>query len=120
MVRSTAFAKRPIRSGSCPVLANPFRHRSAGPASVDLRRQIRKRQQEISKVTFRVDRNDRHPIDGRLLNQGDAQAGLAIAGHTHAHRMGREVAGVIQNGVGPGLAQIEIVPVSQKNDPSCS
>lgn len=34
--------------------------------------------------------------------------------------MGREVAGVIQNRVGPGLAQIEIVPVSQKNDPSCS
>ena len=82
--------------------------------------QFGKRQEQIPEIPLRVDGNDRDPVNSGFLDQRDPQTGLTAPGHAHAHRVGRQVTRVIQDRVGPGLAEIEIVPVTEKNRPSCS
>jgi hypothetical protein len=61
-----------------------------------LRAQFRKSQQQVAQVALRIDGDGRHAVDGCLLQQRQAQAGLAAAGHADADRMRGEVARVVQ------------------------
>ena len=44
----------------------------------------------------RIDRDNGHPINGRLFDEGDTQPGLAAARHAHDHAMRHQVLGIIQ------------------------
>ena len=53
--------------------------------------QLGEGQQQVGQVALGVDDDGRHAVDGRLLEQVDAQAGLAAAGHADKHGMGDQV-----------------------------
>jgi hypothetical protein len=61
------------------------------------RRQIWKRQHQIREIALRIDDEGRNAVDRRFLDQSDAQAGLAAAGHADTHRVRREIACIVQN-----------------------
>ena len=58
------------------------------------RRQVRERQAQVREVALGVDQQRRQPGPQDLLDQHDAEAGLARAGHADDHAVGREVGGV--------------------------
>ena len=78
--------------------------------------QVREGQQEIREVALRVDRDRRHAVERRLLDQVDAEAGLAAPGHAHADRVRDQVLGVVEERLGGtrllrqvvGRAEIEL------------
>jgi hypothetical protein len=76
--------------------------RPSGFVLIDPRAKItgcerRKRQQQIAEIALWIDRDDRNAIDCRLLNEGQAQPGLAASCHPRTHRVRHEIAGVIQH-----------------------
>jgi len=67
-----------------------------GFVGVDPRREvfgaeIRECQKKIRQVTFGIDDDRRNPVDRRLLEQADAEAGFATAGHSDANGVGYEI-----------------------------
>ena len=60
-------------------------------------RERREGEHEIGYVALRVDGDDRHAIERRLLEQREAQTGLAAARHPHAHGVRDEVARIVQH-----------------------
>ena len=60
-------------------------------------RQPGKRQQQVAEIAFRIDRNHRHAVDRGFLDEAEAQAGLAAAGHADADRVRDQVAGVVED-----------------------
>ncbi len=55
------------------------------------------RQRQVRQVPLRVDRDHRNPVQRGLLEQTDAQAGLAATGHADDHRVRGQVGGVQQD-----------------------
>ena len=101
-----------MRSGVMPQPARPSFHvgrlllgelvrREAGLLGVALvdpraevgRREVGEREAEVGEVALGVDQQAGHAGRQRLLDEHDAEAGLARARHAHDHAVGREVAG---------------------------
>jgi hypothetical protein len=56
-------------------------------------------EQEVAQIALGIHHDGRDPVDGRFLQQPDAQAGLAAARHAHAHAVGDEVFRVVEEEV---------------------
>ena len=56
------------------------------------RRERREGQQQVAEVALGIDGDRGHAVDGGLFEQGEAQAGLAAAGHAQDHGVRRQVA----------------------------
>ncbi len=80
------------------------------------RREIGKRQQQVREVALRIDGEHRHAVDGRFLDQSDAEAGLAAAGHAHADRVRDEVLRVVEHEPGAPRAGGQVVLLAQIED----
>ena len=61
-------------------------------------REPRERQQQISEIAFRIDRDDGNAVDRRLLDHVDAETGLAAAGHAGNHSMRDESGRIVKKG----------------------
>jgi phosphoserine aminotransferase len=59
------------------------------------RREVRKRQQQITQITFGIDDDRGNVIDRGFLEEIDAQSGLAAAGHAHADGVRYEIFRVV-------------------------
>jgi hypothetical protein len=70
------------------------------PVCEVLRRQFRKRQHQSPQVALGVDADRGIAIDGGFFQQGQAQAGLAAAGHADAYRVRGQIARVVQQRIG--------------------
>ena len=118
MARSTASRKRAIRSGGWPQSASPFFQVAAvllGEllGSHALARGIGRNPPTARNPTARaagtpaagcrdrpwVDADGRDAVDGGFLQQRQAQAGLAAAGHADADGVGRQVLRVVEHQV---------------------
>ena len=73
------------------------------------RTQSREGQEQVAEIALRIDGNDRHAVDGRFLDQIQAQAGLAAAGHADADRVGDEIARVVEHGLVAGRPGRDVV-----------
>ena len=82
-----------VLGGAQPLLAGIV---FINPGQKVLRFQFREGEQEIGQIPFRIDYDGGDGIYGRLLEQADAQAGLAAAGHADTDRMRQQVLRVIQ------------------------
>ena len=71
--------------------------------------QTREGQQQVAEIALRIDGDHRHAVDGRFLDQPEAQAGLAAAGHADADRVRDEIARVVQHRLVEGLAGGDVV-----------
>ena len=69
------------------------------PGKEVLLAQLRERQHEVAHVPLGVDDDGGYAVQGGLLQQRDAQPGLAATGHAHAHGMGHHVLGVVKEEV---------------------
>lgn len=58
--------------------------------------EIREREEEIGEVAFGIDDDGGNAVDGGLFQQGEAEAGLAAAGHADADGVGDKVAGIVK------------------------
>jgi hypothetical protein len=67
------------------------------PGAEALGLQVGELQQQVGHVAFGVNQDAGHPIQGSLFQQTDTQAGFAAAGHSYAHRMGRQVACIVDD-----------------------
>ena len=65
-------------------------------------------QKEVSQVPLGIDRQGGNAVEGRLLQQGKAEAGLSAAGHPDTDGVGGQVPGVIEEVLLPGGAFLEI------------
>ena len=72
------------------------------------RGELRERQFQIRQVAFWVDRNDRDVVECGLLQEPNAETGLAGAGHADDDRVGRQVFGIVEDQV-VGLRTVLIV-----------
>ena len=63
------------------------------------RRETRKRQQKIAEVTLGIDDQCRNAVDGRFLDERQAETRLAAAGHANAEGVRHEILGVIEQQV---------------------
>jgi len=77
--------------------------------------QVREREQQVADVAFRVDRDRWHAVDGGLLEQRQAQAGLAAAGHADAHGVRGQVARVVEQ-FGAELLRGRVVLAAEVED----
>jgi hypothetical protein len=68
------------------------------PGSEILRLEIGKGKQQVGDVSLRIDRQDRHAVDRRFLDERQAQAGLAASGHADADGVCHQIAGVVEDG----------------------
>jgi hypothetical protein len=66
------------------------------PRAEVLGAKVREREQQVADVALRVDRDRGHAVDRGLLEQRQAQARLAAAGHADADRVRGEVARVVE------------------------
>jgi hypothetical protein len=74
---------------------------------------VRKAEQQIRDVTFGIDHDRGHAVDGRFFDQADAQAGLAAAGHADAERVCRQVPRVVEHELRPTLALRQVVTAAE-------
>jgi hypothetical protein len=58
--------------------------------------QIGEGQHQVGKITLGVDHDGRDVVQGRFLEQPDAEAGPAAARHPYADPMGHEILGVVE------------------------
>ena len=70
-------------------------------------RQVGEGQQEVAEIALGVDQDRRHAVDRRLLQEVDAQAGLAAARHADADGVRDEVRGVVEHEL---LARLAVRP----------
>ena len=75
--------------------------------------QAREGEQQVAEVALRVDHDRGHAVDGGLLEQAEAQAGLPAAGHPHAHRVGHQVARVVEQPPVAALPRGQVVRLAQ-------
>ena len=54
-------------------------------------------EQEVREITLGIDEDGRDAVDRRFLDQGQAEAGLAAAGHAHADRVGDQIPRVVED-----------------------
>jgi hypothetical protein len=54
-------------------------------------------EEQIGEVALGIDEDGRDAVDGRLLDERQAEAGLAAAGHAHADRVGDQVLRVVED-----------------------
>ena len=81
-----------------------------------LRAEIREGQAEVREVALRVDDERGDAVEQRLLEEPEAEPGLAAPGHADAHRVGDEVLGVVEEGRGARLLRREIVRPAEVED----
>ena len=88
----------------------PFAHRlgRVHPGSEVLGAQLRKGEEEVAQVALRVDGDGRHAVERGLLQQGDAQAGLAAARHPHAQRVGGEILRLVEERLVASLPRLRV------------
>ena len=60
------------------------------------RRERRKREEQVSDVTFGIDADRGHSVDRGLFEERDAEARLAAARHADADRVGRQITRVVE------------------------
>lgn len=75
--------------------------------------QAGKSEHQVAQIPLGVDGDGRNSIQRRLFQQRDAQSRFAAAGHAHAHRVGGQIGGVVQQGRFQGLSALEIVLSTQ-------
>ena len=68
---------------------------------------------EIREVALRIDDDDGNAVDGGLLDDRDAEAGLAAAGHADAERVGDEILRVVQHQIGSRLLAVGVEPSAE-------
>ncbi len=79
--------------------------------------QIGEGEQQVREVAFRVDDQHREAVNRRLLNDPDAQAGLAAAGHPENHGVGDEIGRVVEQRHVGRFAGLAIDAASQIEEP---
>ncbi len=79
-------------------------------------REIGKGQQQVAEIALRIDQDRRHAVDRGLLDQRQAEAGLAAPGHADAHGVRHEVARVVQEQVVGALAGRQVVASAEVED----
>ncbi len=87
-------ARRPLLCLLCRVFA--FRN----PGEEVFRSKLGERQQEIRQIPFRIDDNRRNLVDRRLFEERNREAGLSASRHSDHDAVGREVARLIEVGMG--------------------
>src|SRR5262249_49216401 len=80
-------------------------------------REIREGQEEVPEVSLGVDQDGGNPVDRGLLDQRQAEAGLAAARHADAHRVRHEVARVVEEEIVRAPACGEVVSLPEVEDP---
>ena len=80
------------------------------------RGQVGEGEGEVGQVALGVDGQGGDAVDGRLLEETDAEAGLAAAGHAHAEAVGGEVLGVVEQQLGEGLLRLRVPATAQVED----
>ena len=135
MATSAASRSRWIRAPSSPHSPSPFRQSSAcwaayASSASPLRRassslthgakssgrSSRKGQAEVGQIALRVDEEHGDAVEQRLLDEREAEAGLAAARHPDAHGMGDEILGVVEEEPGLGLLGPEVVRTPEVED----
>ena len=86
------------------------------PRQEILRPQLGEREHQIGEVALGVDEEGGDAVDRRLLEQGEAQTGLAAARHAHAHCVGDEVLRVVEHEPGLRLPRRQIPGASEVED----
>ena len=71
--------------------------------------QIGESEEEVREVAFGIDHDGGNVVDRGFLNQADAQAGLAAAGHTDANRVRHQIFRVVQDEVFALLLVVDVV-----------
>ena len=71
--------------------------------------QLGKGEQEIAEIALGVDQQRGNAVERRLLEEGQAEAGLSAARHAHAYRVGHEILGVVEEEPLAGLPGAEVV-----------
>ena len=79
------------------------------PGPEILRGEPGERQEQVAQVALRIDGDDRHAVDGRFLDQAQAESGLAAARHADAEGMGHQVARVVQDRLVERLSRLDVV-----------
>ena len=87
------------------------------PGAEVRRREAGKGQEQIREVALWIDRQHRNPVDRRLLDEADAESGLATAGHADAHRMRDQVLRVVEDRFGLARARCEVVALAEIEQP---
>jgi len=79
------------------VVAFALRFVLADPRLKVCRPELREVQQQVADIPFGVDDEGRDAVQDRLLQQGDAQAGFAAAGHAQHQTVGGQVPRIVVN-----------------------
>ena len=58
--------------------------------------ELGERQEQVPHVSLRIDHDGGNAVDRRFLEQADPEPRLAATGHAHAHRVRRQVLGVVE------------------------
>src|SRR4026208_1447147 len=58
--------------------------------------QLGEGEEEVAEVALGIDHQGGDAVKRRLLEEGQAEAGLSAARHAHAYRMGHEILGVVE------------------------
>src|SRR4030095_12591313 len=72
---------------------------------------------EVAQVALGVDGERRDAVDGSLLEQPDAEPGLAAPCHPDADPVGRQVFRVVEQELGKGLPGLRVPAPPQVEDP---
>ncbi len=91
----------------------PLRVAFIDPWPEILRPQLREGEEQIAEIALRIDGDRRHAVERGLLDQADAEPGLAAARHADADGMGHEIARIIEEESGLRLPRGEIVGPSE-------
>jgi hypothetical protein len=123
-----------MRAPSWPHSASPFLHSSllarvvggleallprvvlVDPRQEILGTQLGEGEHQIGEVALGIDDEGGDAVDRSLLEQGEAEAGLAAARHAHAHRVGDQVLRVVQHEPGRRLPRRQIPGASEVED----
>jgi hypothetical protein len=78
--------------------------------------EAREGEQQVGQIALGIDEQRRHAVQRRLLDQGQAEAGLAAAGHPDAHRVGDQILRVVEEEILGGLLRLPVVEPPQVED----
>src|SRR5690606_31568647 len=90
------------------VLARPFCGSRIDPGREVLGPQLGEGEREVPEVPLRVDGQHVHAIDGGFLDQADAEARLAVAGHADDDGVRGEVVGVVEQRLVGGGKRVRV------------
>ena len=83
------------------------------PGREILRAQLGKRQHQVAEVALGINDDGRDAVDGGLLDDVEAEAGLAAAGHAHDQTVRDQVLGVVEHQLGQALLLLQIVVATE-------